>query len=81
MSDAPWRVTLGQQVREARLARGWGWTTVDRRTSVAVTTWRRVENGRPAGDHALIGISEALGWDRGECFRILADALDKEAAS
>lgn len=80
MSESPWRDALGEQVHEARLARGWTWGAVDSRTSVPATTWRRVEQGRPCGDHALIGIADALGWDRGECFRILADAVEKDAA-
>lgn len=76
MSVQPWRVALGRRVHDARMDRGWSWGAVDRLTEIAPTTWRRVEEGRETGDHALLGIADALGWDKGECFRIMADALD-----
>ncbi len=78
MSESPWRATLGTRIRDARQERGWGWRAIGRRSSVPVTTWRRIELGHPANDHALLGIAETLGWDRGECFRIMADALDDD---
>lgn len=78
MRPTPWRLALGARVKEERLARGWGLRRAEAISGVSETTWRHLEAGRQVGDHALIGVAEAFGWDRGECFRVLADALDEQ---
>ena len=78
MRPTPWRLALGARVRARRDALEWSLRRAEVVSGVPEATWRHLEAGRQVGDHALIGVAEAFGWDRGECFRILADALDKQ---
>lgn len=72
----PWRAALGARVRECRMDRGWSVRKVATKSHVAQTTWRRLEAGEPVSDWTLIEVADVLGWPRGQCFRIIAKALD-----
>lgn len=77
MSASPWRIALGVRVRSCRLERGWTRRQVAFKSDVPETTWRRIETGSSAvSDVSLIAVADTLGWSRGECFRVMAEALD-----
>lgn len=44
---------------------------------MSASTWQNIEAGREVRDYSLIRVAETLGWDRGECFRVMADALEE----
>lgn len=77
MRAAPWRVVLGDRVRAARRGKRWSRRRAEGASGVPASTWQNIEAGREVRDYSLIRVAEALGWDRGECFRIIADALDE----
>lgn len=79
VSDSPWRAELGERIHEARKSKGWGWRAAERWSSVPATTWRRAEQGLSVNDRALIGIAAAFGWRPGECFQVMADAVNDKA--
>lgn len=79
MAVAPWRVELGDRVRQCREERHWSLRTVAAKSGVPDRTWRRVEHGDSVvSDWTLIQVADCLGWPRGECFRIIANHLDDE---
>lgn len=76
MRPAPWRAALGARVRAARMEKGWSVRRAEGVRGVPQTTWRHVEAGWNVNDEQLIEVARTLGWPSGECFRIMADALD-----
>jgi len=76
MAATPWRGALGERVRATRVERGWSMRMVSMKSRVPESTWRRLEAGEAVSDAALIGVSDALGWPQGQCFRIIANELD-----
>lgn len=79
MSVDPWRATLGYAVRAARDDHGWSLRAAGERSGVPKSTWSRLEAGEVVADHTLIQAEAALGWGRGECFRLMAGHLERLA--
>lgn len=55
------RIELGNQVRDARVAKGWGKEEAARQAGMSSITWKKVEDGKSVHDTSLAQVLQAVG--------------------